>query len=152
MIIDSIHAEYRRYKALAEAALEQVPEASLSQSGPSGENSLATICWHVSGNLESRFTDFLTADGEKPWRQREEEFAARTVSRAELSAKWNRGWDALLTTLASLTDPDLSKSITIRGQTLSVHAALHRSTSRMRFVGASGTTSASLQVNPTPTT
>jgi hypothetical protein len=81
----------------------------------------------VSGNLESRFTDFLTTDGEKPWRRREDEFAARTVSREELLAKWNRGWDVLLSTLASLTDADLAKSIAIRGQALSVHEALHRS-------------------------
>lgn len=125
--MDSVVAEYRRYKALAEAALEQVPEPALSQAGPSGGNSLATICWHVSGNLQSRFTDFLTSDGEKPWRQREEEFAARQVSRAELMAKWNRGWDVLLATLATLTDADLSKTITIRGQALIVHEALHRS-------------------------
>ena len=126
-IIGSIHAEYRRYKALAEAALEQVPEPALSQPGPSGGNSLATICWHVSGNLESRFTDFLTSDGEKPWRQREEEFAARHVSRTELMEKWNQGWGALLATLAQLTDADLIKTITIRGVALSVHEALHRS-------------------------
>ena len=126
-IVQSIQAEYRRYKALAEAALDQVPEPTLSQPGPAGGNSLATICWHVSGNLQSRFTDFLTSDGEKAWRQREEEFAARTVSRAELMAKWNQGWDALLATLTNLTDSDLSKSITIRGVALSVHEALHRS-------------------------
>jgi hypothetical protein len=127
MVVDSIVAEYRRYKALAEAAFDQVPEPALSQPGPSGGNSLATICWHVSGNLESRFTDFLTSDGEKPWRQREEEFAVRKVSHAELMAKWNRGWDALLATLVTLTDADLSKTITIRGQALIVHEALHRS-------------------------
>jgi uncharacterized damage-inducible protein DinB len=127
ILIDSISAEYRRYKALAEAALEQVPEASLSQQGPSGGNSLATICWHVAGNLQSRFTDFLTSDGEKSWRQREEEFAARRVSRAELMAKWSQGWDVLLATLTDLTDADLTKSIAIRGQALSVHEALHRS-------------------------
>ena len=126
-LISSITGEYRRYKALAEAALEQVPEAALSQPGPSGGNSLATICWHVAGNLQSRFTDFLTSDGEKPWREREEEFAARTVSRAELMAKWNQGWDPLLATLTNLTDADLSKTITIRGVALSVHEALHRS-------------------------
>ena len=125
--MDSVVAEYRRYKALAEAAFDQVPEPALSQAGPSGGNSLATICWHVSGNLQSRFTDFLTSDGEKPWRQREEEFAARQVSRAELMAKWNRGWDVLLATLVTLTDADLSKTITIRGQALIVHEALHRS-------------------------
>jgi len=126
-LIGSMTGEYRRYKALAEAALEQVPEAALSQPGPSGGNSLATICWHVSGNLQSRFTDFLTSDGEKPWRQREEEFAARTVTRPQLMAKWGQGWDALLSTLATLTDADLSKSVTIRGVALSVHEALHRS-------------------------
>jgi len=127
MIVQSISAEYRRYKALAESALEQAPEPALSEPGPSGGNSLATICWHVSGNLQSRFTDFLTSDGEKPWRQREEEFAARTVTRAELMAKWNLGWDALLATLTDLTDPDLAKTVTIRGQALTVHEALHRS-------------------------
>lgn len=126
-IIDSITGEYRRYKALADAALEQVPESALGQPGPSGGNSLATICWHVAGNLQSRFTDFLTSDGEKSWRQREEEFAARRGSRAELMAKWSQGWDVLLATLTDLTDADLTKSITIRGQALSVHAALHRS-------------------------
>lgn len=126
-IVGSIDAEYRRYKALAEAALEQAPEGTLSQPGPSGGNSLATICWHVSGNLQSRFTDFLTTDGEKPWRRREEEFEARKVTRAKLMAKWNQGWDALLSTLATLTDADLAKTITIRGQALSVHEALHRS-------------------------
>lgn len=125
--IQSLTGEYRRYKALAEAALEQVPEPALSQPWPSGGNSLATICWHVSGNLESRFTDFLTSDGEKPWREREEEFAAREVTRAELMAKWNRGWDALLGTLGTLKDADLNKKITIRGHELLVHEALHRS-------------------------
>ena len=126
-IVGSIDAEYRRYKALAEAALEQAPEDTLSQPRPTGGNSLATTCWHVSGNLRSRFTEFLTTDGEKPWRRREEEFEARAVTRAELMAKWNQGWDVLLSTLATLTDADLTKTITIRGQALSVHEALHRS-------------------------
>lgn len=127
MILQSLADEYRRYKALAEAALEQVPEAALSEPGPAGGNSLAVICWHVAGNLRSRFTDFLTSDGEKPWRQREEEFAKRTVSRAELLAKWNQGWDALLSALETLTDADLTRTIRIRGEAFTVHAALHRS-------------------------
>ena len=126
-LITSIEAEYRRYRALADAALEQVSDANLSQGGPSGGNSLAVICWHVSGNLQSRFTDFLTSDGEKPWRQREEEFAARTVSREELQAKWRRGWDVLFATLGGLTDADLTKPVSIRGQSLAAHEALHRS-------------------------
>jgi uncharacterized damage-inducible protein DinB len=125
-LIKSIEAEYRRYKALAEAALAQVPEASLSQPAAGG-NSLAVICWHLSGNLKSRFTDFLTSDGEKPWRQREEEFADRVVSRADLLAKWNQGWEVLFATLDGLADGDLQKSVVIRGQSLAVHEALHRS-------------------------
>lgn len=85
------------------------------------------LCWHISGNLKSRFTDFLTTDGEKPWRDREEEFSARTVGRPELLAKWNDGWQTLLDTLAGLTDDDLKKTITIRQQPMLVHEALHRS-------------------------
>ena len=131
-LIASIEAEYRRYKALAEGALEQVPEASLSEPGPAG-NSLATLCWHISGNLQSRFSDFLASDGEKPWRDREEEFAARTVSRAELLAKWQQGWTVLLSTLGQLTDADLVKTVSIRGQPLAVHEALHRSLAHISY-------------------
>jgi hypothetical protein len=113
VLIRSIEAEFRRYKTLAEAALAQVPEASLSLSGPAGNNSLAVICWHLSGNLKSRFTDFLTSDGEKPWRRREEEFEARVVSREDLLAKWSEGWDVLFSTLGTLADVDLTKSVVI---------------------------------------
>ena len=83
-IVDSIRAEYMRYKALAESAIAQLDDAQLSIDGDGGGNSIAVICWHVAGNLKSRFTDFLTTDGEKPWRQREEEFQRRQVTRAEL--------------------------------------------------------------------
>ena len=126
-LIKSIEAEYRRYRALAEAALDQVPESLLSTAGPSNGNSLAVICWHLSGNLQSRFTDFLTSDGEKPWRNREEEFAPRSITRDELKAKWSAGWDALFGALATLTDESLAKTVLIRGQPLAVHEALHRS-------------------------
>ena len=125
--IKSIESEYRRYKTLAERALEQVPDSQLSAPGPADGNSLAVVCWHLSGNLRSRFTDFLTSDGEKPWRRRDEEFEARTVSRAELLAKWDQGWTILLDTLAELTDDTLDRTVSIRGQTLRVHDALHRS-------------------------
>ena len=132
-LIRSIEAEYRRYKALGDAALAQVPEERLSVAGPSGGNSLATICWHVAGNLQSRFTDFLTSDGEKPWREREEEFARRSVSRDDLSAKWNAGWDVLFNTLNTLSDADLTKSVAIRKQPLAVHEALHRSLAHISY-------------------
>lgn len=125
--VSSIQAEYLRYKDLADKSLAQVADEDLSRPGPNGNNSLAVICWHVSGNLRSRFTDFLTTDGEKPWRQRDEEFADRAVSRDELTTKWEAGWQVLLGALGALTDGDLSRTVTIRGQALLVHEALHRS-------------------------
>jgi uncharacterized damage-inducible protein DinB len=132
-IIESIRAEYLRYKALAEAAIEQLSDADLSAEGPNGGNSIAVICWHVSGNLRSRFSDFLTTDGEKPWRHREEEFQRRTVTRAELLAKWEQGWDALSGALANLTDDQLQRGVTIRGEGLLVHEALHRSLAHLAY-------------------
>jgi uncharacterized damage-inducible protein DinB len=132
-IVESIRAEYLRYKGLAEAAIAQLSEAELSAQGPNGGNSIAVICWHISGNLRSRFTDFLTSDGEKPWRKREEEFQARTVTRSELDSKWDQGWDVLLATLATLTDEQLQLTVTIRGQSLHVHEALHRSLAHLSY-------------------
>jgi hypothetical protein len=126
-IISSIEAEYRRYKALAEGAMAQLAESDLSRPPANGSNAIAVIVWHVSGNLSSRFTDFLTADGEKPWRKREEEFQPRTVTRQELLEKWDRGWSVLLGALAGLDDADLTRTVMIRGQGLAVHDALHRS-------------------------
>lgn len=126
-LIESIRGEYARYKALGEGAAGQVQDQELSLSGPNGSSSLAIICWHLSGNLRSRFTDFLTSDGEKPWRNREEEFDDRAVSRAEFTAKWEQGWAALFAALDGLTDATLADSVTIRGQALKVHEALHRS-------------------------
>jgi uncharacterized damage-inducible protein DinB len=128
-----VEAEYRRYKAMAEGAFEQVPDDQLSAPGAGDGNSLAIICWHLSGNLKSRFTDFLESDGEKPWRQRDEEFEARTVSRAEFMKKWNEGWSVLLDTLASLSDEDLTRSVVIRGQSLPVHEALNRSVTHASY-------------------
>jgi hypothetical protein len=87
-IVESIRDEFLRYKALAEAAIAQLGDADLSAAGPNDGNSIAIICWHLSGNLRSRFTDFLTTDGEKAWRKRDEEFEPRAVTREELMAKW----------------------------------------------------------------
>jgi hypothetical protein len=132
-IVNSIRAEYLRYKSLAEGAIRQVSEPELSAPGPNGGNSIAVMCWHLSGNLRSRFTDFLTTDGEKPWRQREEEFAARTVSREELLAKWEQGWAAVLGALDTLSDEQLAHTVTIRGQGFRVHEALHRSVAHAAY-------------------
>ena len=126
-IVQSITGEYVRYKALAEGALQQLSDAELVAPSPGRGNSIATICWHLSGNLRSRFTDFLASDGEKPWRTREEEFAVRSVTQAELLAHWERGWSTLFETLAGLDDAHLSRTVTIRGQGLTVDQALMRS-------------------------
>jgi len=109
-----------------ENAVIQLPEAQLADAAGSS-NSIATIVWHLAGNLTSRFTDFLTSDGEKPWRDRDSEFLARQVKRAELQAKWEDGWRALFAALSALTDADLAKPVTIRGQPHTVAEALHRS-------------------------
>lgn len=126
-VIESVRAEYRRYQLMAEGALEQVPESLLVTAGASGGNSLVIIVWHLAGNLRSRFTDFLTSDGEKPWRDRESEFAARTATRAALNAQWLAGWSALYEAIDSMTDEDLARTVTIRGQPLFVIDALLRS-------------------------
>ena len=126
-IIEAVRDEYLRYKALAEAAIAQLSDAELCDAQSTAGNSIAVICWHVSGNLRSRFSDFLTTDGEKPWRQRDEEFVVRTVTKTELTAKWQQGWGVLLATLGTLTDANLGGTVTIRGQAMKVHEALLRS-------------------------
>lgn len=132
-LIASIEGEYRRYKGLAEDAIAQVEEVDLARSVSPDDNSIAVIVWHISGNLKSRFTDFLTTNGEKPWRDRDSEFVARHVSRAELQGQWEEGWGVLFATLASLSDADLAQQVAIRRETLSVAAALHRSLARTSY-------------------
>jgi hypothetical protein len=132
-VLESIRDEFLRYKALAEAAMAQVSEADLSAAGSNNGNSIAIICWHLSGNLRSRFTDFLTSDGEKPWRKRDEEFEPRAVTREELLTKWQAGWDVLLEALGTLTDTHLSGTITVRQQPMLVHEALHRSLAHLAY-------------------
>ncbi len=125
-IISLIDAEYRRYKGLGEGALEQLDAQELLVDAEA-VNSVATIVWHVAGNLKSRFTDFLETDGEKPWRDRESEFERRLNTPAEVRAKWDEGWGVVLDTLDQLADEDLSGTITIRGVPLRVDEALFRS-------------------------
>jgi len=126
-IIDSIAGEYRRYKALGEGAMRQLTEAQLAERAPGEGNSVTTLVWHMAGNLKSRFTDFLTSDGEKSWRDRDTEFEARRASADELFAKWEDGWQALRSALDALSDEDLDRQVLIRGQPLSVIEALQRS-------------------------
>ena len=126
-VIGSIEGEFRRYRGLVEGTLAQLDAERICRKVSPESNSIATLVWHLSGNLRSRFTDFLTTDGEKPWREREEEFAERRVDEAAVESKLREGWDVLSDTLAGLTDEDLARTITIRGVEHSVSEALHRS-------------------------
>src|SRR3972149_9506463 len=125
-IIASIEGEFRRYKKLGEEAISQITGEDLARPGPGGNNSVAVIVWHLSGNLKSRFMDFLTADGEKPWRKRDEEFQPRSVEKAELFEKWDEGWRVPFETLGVLSDSDLTKEVLIRGESFKANDALHR--------------------------
>jgi uncharacterized damage-inducible protein DinB len=114
-------------KRLADRAVEQVPDDKLHVPLDANTNSIAVIMQHVAGNLLSRWTDFLTTDGEKPSRNRDQEFVESRRSRAELLELWERGWDCLLGTLGSLQPDDLERTVTIRGEPHSVPLALARS-------------------------
>ena len=132
-VIASIESEYLRYCSMGEGVLEQLDGEALV-ARPSRESlSLAMIVWHVAGNLESRFTDFLTTDGEKPWRDREDEFAVREETSTEVRAKWDRGWGVLTATLGALDDSSLETKVTIRGVGLTVLEALLRSLAHVSY-------------------
>ncbi len=132
-ILESIRSEFARYRQLGEGAIAQLKDTDLSTPGPNGTNSIAVVTWHISGNLQSRFTDFLTTDGEKPWRHREEEFQARTVTRDELVTKWNKGWETLFAAIDPLTEAQLATVVTIRHMPHHVHEALHRSLAHVAY-------------------
>lgn len=132
-MIVAMRAEFLRYKALGEKAIAQLRDEDLSAPPPGGGNSIAVICWHLSGNLRSRFTDFLTSDGEKPWRNRDEEFEPRHVSGHELNEKWHDGWEVLRTTLDSLDDTHLDATVTIRGEGLLGREALLRALAHVSY-------------------
>ncbi|HLJ10104.1 MAG TPA: DUF1572 family protein [Planctomycetaceae bacterium] len=114
-------------KRLADRAVEQVPDEKLHLALDENTNSIAVIMKHVAGNLLSRWTDFLTTDGEKPWRQRDQEFVESFRTRAELLEFWERGWASLTATLKDLQPSDLGKTVLIRGEPHSVPLALERS-------------------------
>ena len=126
-VISAAINAFEANKRLADRALAQVPDDKLHVALDANTNSIAVIIKHVAGNLLSRWTDFLTTDGEKPWRKRDGEFLDSFKSRAELLEFWERGWACLLKTLGSLTPEDLGKTVFIRGEPHSVPLALERS-------------------------
>ena len=126
-LLDAALVAFRSNKGWADKAVAQLPDDKLHVALDPNTNSIAVIMKHIEGNLRSRWTDFLTTDGEKPWRHRDSEFDERAVTRDQLLSKWNEGFSVLFDSLAALADADLGRTITIRGEALKVHEALHRS-------------------------
>jgi hypothetical protein len=111
---------------MAEDAMAQVTDAQLFAALDPESNSIAIIVKHVAGNMRSRWTDFLTSDGEKPDRDRDSEFVDAPTTRNELMKLWEAGWNCVFTALEPLSDEDLGRRITIRGEAHSVMQAIHR--------------------------
>jgi hypothetical protein len=126
MVITTLAAEFRKVKALADAAIAQLDDDQLHARLDAEANSVAMLMQHLAGNMQSRWTDFLTSDGEKPWRQRDQEFEAPGGGRQDLMARWEAGWATLFAALDGLSDTDLDRHVVIRGESPTVLAAIAR--------------------------
>ncbi len=120
-------AAFRNYKKLAESALEQVAADEYFRALDAESNSIAVIVKHLGGNLRSRWTNFLTTDGEKADRDRDSEFITEADTRESLSELWETGWNALFESLESLSIDDFGRTVQIRGEDFPVVRALNRS-------------------------
>ena len=119
-------AIFRQYKKMGEAAMAQVGDQQLFALLDSESNSIALIVKHLAGNMRSRWTDFLTTDGEKPDRYRDGEFVEPPPTREALMQMWDQGWACVFAALEALTDADLGRTVTIRGEPHSVMQAINR--------------------------
>jgi hypothetical protein len=119
-------AVFRNYKKLAERAMGQVTDQQLFIAIDEEANSIAIIVKHMAGNMRSRWTDFLTTDGEKPDRNRDSEFIDPPATRTALMEVWENGWSHVFRALEPLSDADLSRTVTIRGEPHSVMQAINR--------------------------
>jgi hypothetical protein len=132
-LIKDLVDEYTRYRSIGEKAIQQVSDEALNSVPGADNNSIATIVRHISGNLRSRFTDFLTSDGEKPWRDRDSEFKGTHYDRREVDHMWAEGWGVLESELSQLSDDQLQQHIYIRGQAWTIHDALCRSLAHVSY-------------------
>jgi hypothetical protein len=124
--LKSATRQFLMYKKLGEDAILQMDDQHLYIQPNEESNSVAIIVKHLWGNMLSRWTDFLTTDGEKPWRERDAEFENDIQNREALMQKWNEGWQCLFTALESITDDDLEKIIYIRNEGHSILEAINR--------------------------
>jgi len=114
------------YKELSEKTFEQLEDKDFHFQPSSESNSIAVMIQHIVGNMLSRFTNFLTEDGEKEWRNRDDEFEVHDHSKQQLMDLWNKGWKCFFDAVQSLNENDLIKTITIRGEALTVTDAIIR--------------------------
>jgi hypothetical protein len=124
---------FRYYKRLGDRAMEQVPDDALFATPDAESNSIAVIVKHLAGSMRSRWTDFLTTDGEKPGRNRDAEFETPPKARAELMALWDSSWKPLFDALAPLTEADLARTVSIRGEVHSVMQAINRNVTHTAY-------------------
>jgi hypothetical protein len=118
--------ELQKIKKLADKSIEQLSDEQLHSTIDPDANSIAILMRHMAGNMRSRWTDFLTADGEKPDRMRDREFEDPRQSRAELLAEWEHGWQCVFDALSPLTDADLQRTVIIRSEPHTVYKAISR--------------------------
>lgn len=124
--LSSIIKLFEYYKSLGEKTFEQLDDDALHWTYNENSNSIAVIVKHLWGNMLSRWTDFLTTDGEKEWRQRDAEFDNDITNRNELLIKWDEGWTCLFDALKNLKEEDLQKTVYIRKEAHSVTDAINR--------------------------
>lgn len=124
--LESARKQFEHYKTLGEKSFAQVSDEGLFWQYNGASNSIATIVKHLWGNMMSRWTDFLTTDGEKEWRNREAEFENDIASREEMMTRWNEGWKCLFDALDSITIADLDKMVFIRNMGQTVTEAINR--------------------------
>ncbi|OCT14136.1 hypothetical protein A8709_25145 [Paenibacillus pectinilyticus] len=129
---ESIRA-FQSMKKLADKSFSQTADVHFYETLDKESNSLEVLITHMHGNMLSRWTDFLTSDGEKEWRDRDGEFEAGTRSREDLIALWEAGWQVLLTTLASLTPEEVLSQVRIRGESHTVLQAIQRQVSHYGY-------------------
>jgi Protein of unknown function (DUF1572) len=125
--------EFAKYKQLGEQTMAQITDEALNVVPSAEANSIAMIVRHLHGNLCSRFTDFLTTDGEKSARNRAVEFSFSSYSRPEVEQFWAEGWAQLEATLSTLTQNDLEKTVTIRGKAMTADGAICRALAHVAY-------------------
>src|SRR5215813_3745223 len=132
--VDESFRGFRGYKRLAEGAMAQLGDQDFFHMPDPESNSVALIVKHIAGNMRSRWTDFLTSDGEKPDRDRDSEFLLSGADTREvLMKRWDQSWETMFESLKGLTPEDVSRTVTIRGEPHTVLQAINRSLAHMAY-------------------